>query len=156
VAYSWQKSTLKNMIDEDMNSLPKNCVSCIIVIILTLNLGIVTGNTAQWCAGQSCCCSGNMPAAEYHSTLSGKSAEHGCCSSSTNIPCNLNQYPTPHAKAFIVSSERENRQDTDALIIPFVDRFSFSRNSKENGKKNQFWLIPYPIPLYIQNLTFIC
>ena len=139
-----------------MNSFPGKIVACLLVAMLGINLVAATASAVDQCLSQSCCCCDGMQGAIHEPIPAGDSARHGCCSSSANIPCNLNKNHMLDAQVFIVSSVRENLREANGLSTFVIGEPSFFQTFRGNGTPNQFWITTDPIPIYLQNLTLIC
>lgn len=120
-----------------------------------INLGVATAGTVDRCASQSNCCS-DMPIGIQEPIPASDSGGHGCCSPSSNIPCNLNKSDVPDAQVFMISSVREDLQKAIGFITFVISERSLMQAFTRNIITNQFWITTDPIPIYLQNLTFIC
>jgi hypothetical protein len=79
-----------------------------------------------------------------------------CDSSFTTSHCSLNNYPDSNTKIFAVTSIKQDRQKTGGPVAFAVLRASLAQTSIGNGKKGQFRLTFDTIPIYLQNLSFLC
>ncbi len=139
-----------------MNSSHRKIVACILLIMLGINFSTAIAGTVNRCASQAGCCCDGIQGAIHEPIPAGDSARHGCCSSSGNTSCNLNENYMPDSQVFIVSSVRENLREAEGLITFVIGEPSFFQTFRENGTTNQFWITTGPIPIYLQNLTLIC
>jgi hypothetical protein len=89
-------------------------------------------------------------------SLTGDSVEHKCCSSPQNIPCHLNKNRVPEVQAFIVSNTMEDLQKIDGCMAVVVGKTAVLQPFIKRTTKTRFWVATDPIPIYLQNLTFIC
>ena len=115
-----------------------------------------TAGAVDRCVGQSCCCFDSMAVVNYGLTMADDSVENGCCSSSENIPCNIDKDYAPDAQDCIISTVRENLLNADGLITFVIGETPLLQPFKEIITTNQFCITSDPIPIYLQNLTFIC
>ena len=139
-----------------MNSSHRKIVACILLIMLGINFSTAIAGTVNRCASQAGCCCGGIQVSGHESSPAVDFAGQGCCSSSANIPCNLNENYMPDSQVFIVSSVRENLREAEGLITFVIGEPSFFQTFRDNGTTNQFWITNDPIPIYLQNLTLIC
>jgi hypothetical protein len=124
--------------------------------MLGIHLVAVTAGGAAQCVSQPCCCTGMMM---HHNGPSPviDSIDHGCCSSTDTIPCDLNKNRMPDTLLLVVSSVTEDRKTpvTGTVKIAANDP-SFRPATIGNNSFNPFWIAIDPIPIYLQNQTFIC
>ena len=139
-----------------MNSFSKKIIAGFSLVMLGIHLVSVTAGATAQCASQPCCCTAVMM---HHNGPSPAidSPGRGCCSSTETIPCDLNQNQLPDTPFLIVSSSTENtKAPFNGTVIFVVKRTSFQPASIGSMTLNPFWITTDPIPIYLQNQTFIC
>ncbi|TES89375.1 MAG: hypothetical protein E3J94_06505 [Desulfobacteraceae bacterium] len=139
-----------------MNSLLRKIVACLLIIMFGINFIYATAGAVDRCVSQACCCCDSMAVANYGLTIADDSVENGCCSSSENIPCNIDKDYAPDAQDCIISTVRENLLNADGLITFVIGEPFLLQFLKENVTTPRFLTTSDPIPIYLQNLTFIC
>lgn len=144
------------MIFTDMNSLRRKILACLLIIMFGINFISATAGAVDRCVSQACCCYNSAQIAHHEPTLADDSVENGCCSSSENIPCNIDKDYAPDAQDCIISTVRENLLNADGLITFVIGEPFLLQFLKENVTKPRFLTTSDPIPIYLQNLTFIC
>lgn len=138
-----------------MNSSQRKIVACILLIMLGINFSTAIAGTVNRCESQAGCCCGGIQVAGHEPSPAVDIAGQGCCSSSANIPCNMNKNHVHDAQAFIVSIVKGDLQKADALINVAIGEPSFLQKMTGKSKTNQFWITNDPIPIYLQNLAII-
>ena len=139
-----------------MNSLLRKIVACLLIIMFGINFISATAGAVDRCVSQAFCCCNRMAVTNYGLTIADDSVENGCCSSSENIPCNIDKDYAPDAQDCIISTVRENLLNADGLITFVIGETPLLQPFKEIITTNQFCITSDPIPIYLQNLTFIC
>ena len=139
-----------------MNSLLRKIVVCLLIIMFGINFISETAGAVDRCVSQSFCCCNSAQIANQEPTLADDSVEIGCCSPSENIPCSMNKNHLPDAQIFIMLSEREDLKKTNEIIRFVIDEPFLSQFLKESVTTPQLLTASDPIPIYLQNLTFIC
>jgi hypothetical protein len=79
-----------------------------------------------------------------------------CDSSFGNSPCNLNRNPESNTKIFIVSSIKQDRHETGGSLTIFNCEISSLQSIRENRALDEFRPTTGTIPIYLQNLSFLC
>ncbi len=139
-----------------MNSLLRKIVVCLLIIMFGINFISATAGAVDRCVSQAFCCCNRMAVTNYGLTIADDSVENGCCSSSENIPCNIDKNYAPDAQDCIISTVRENLLNADGLITFVIGEPFLLQFLKENVTTPRFLTTSDPIPIYLQNLTFIC
>jgi hypothetical protein len=139
-----------------MNSFSRKIIAGFSLVMLGIHLVAVTAGSAAQCVSQPCCCTKMMM---HHNGPSSviNSIEHGCCSPTEKIPCDLNKNQMPDTPLLIVSSATENMEEpVNGTVNVAVNDPSFRLPTIGNKNFNPFWITIDPIPIYLQNQTFIC
>ncbi len=139
-----------------MNSLLRKIIACLLIIMCGINFISATAGAVDRCVSQSYCCCDSMAVVNYGLITADDSVENGCCSSSENIPCNIDKDYAPDAQDCIISTVRENLLNADGLITFVIGETPLLQPFKEIITTNQFCITTDPTPIYLQNLTFIC
>ncbi len=139
-----------------MNSLLRKIVVCLLIIMFGINFISATAGAVDRCVSQAFCCCNRMAVTNYGLTIADDSVENGCCSSSENIPCNIDKNYAPDAQDCIISTVRENLLNADGLFTFVIGEPFLLQFLKENVTTPRFLTTSDPIPIYLQNLTFIC
>jgi hypothetical protein len=79
-----------------------------------------------------------------------------CDSSFGNSPCNLNRNPESNTKIFIVSSIKQDRHETGGSFTISNCEIYFLQSIRKNRAPDQFRPTTGTIPIYLQNLSFLC
>ena len=139
-----------------MNSLHRKIAVCLLILVFCFNLFEATASVIDPCESRPCCCCTGTPMYRHGPSLTDDSVKHKCCSSPQNVPCHLNKNRAPEVQAFIVSSTMEDLQKIDGGTAIVVGETSVLQPFIKHTTKTQFWVATDPIPIYLQNLTFIC
>jgi len=139
-----------------MNSFSRKIIAGFSLVMLGIHpIAVTAGGTAQ-CVSQPCCCTeikmhhnGPSPVID--------SIDRGCCSSTDTIPCDLNTNQMPDTPLLIVSSATEDmKAPVNGTVNVAVNDLSPLQTISGNNTFNPFWITIDPIPIYLQNQTFIC
>ncbi|MFC1811309.1 hypothetical protein ACFL03_01305 [Thermodesulfobacteriota bacterium] len=139
-----------------MNPFSKKIIASFSLVMLGIHIIAVTAGGAALCASQPCCCTKMMM---HHNGPPSviDSIEHGCCSSTATVPCALNKNQMPDTPPLIVSSATEDmKAPVNGTVSVAVNDPSFRLPTIGNKNFNPFWITIDPIPIYLQNQTFIC
>ena len=139
-----------------MNSFPRKIAVCLFVLVFCFNLFEATANVIDPCEIRPHCCCKATPMDGQVPSLTGDPIGHTCCSSPQNTPCHMNKNRGPEAQAVFVASSAEDLQKNDSSKAIVAENTSLLQPFIKHVTKTQFWVATDPIPLYLQNLTFIC
>ncbi len=139
-----------------MNLLSRKIVACFFAVMVSINLMPAAQGAVDLCVSQSCFYCYKMAIDLNEPTPIFGTAGHMCDSFSENNPCHLNKNTEPNAQAFIVSSVKEDRQETDGLLIFSIPESSFLKNIRGNETINHFRTTTNSVPIYLQNLSLLC
>ena len=139
-----------------MNSLTKKIIVALFAVMLSISLIAPGADAIDHCVGSSCLHCNPMMLSVSESELVIGSDGPMCDSSFANSPCKLNNNPESNTKIFIVSSIKQNRQETGNYLAIFNSKISFLQSIREDRVSNQFRLTTGTIPIYLQNLSFLC
>jgi len=139
-----------------MNLFSRKIVVCLFAVMLGMNIVSLTAGAVDHCVGSPCFhCNGMMIAHNEPAPVFG-SAGHMCYSSFANSPCNLNRNPESKTKIFIVSSIKQDRHETDGSFTISNCEIYFLQSVRKNRAPDQFRPTTGTIPIYLQNLSFLC
>lgn len=139
-----------------MNSLSRKIIVALFAVMLGINLNILRADAVDHCVGSSCLhCNGMKLSLSESVPVSGADSQM-CDSSFTNNPCNLNRSPESNTKIFIVSSIKQDRYETGGSFTIFNCEIYLLQSIRENRAPDQFRPTTGTIPIYLQNLSFLC
>ena len=128
-----------------------------ICIALTLTFGaslIATGVMANAGCGQKCCCL-SKPVTRQHTTREQISASMGCCSGSSQMPCDLVSATQVELPEITLASSTGHLPTVTGLTGNFsedlIDRYGFRGHAFDQIAREKF----RSPPLYLQNLSFL-
>lgn len=139
-----------------MNSFVHKIITCLLLVMFGGNMATAAIGTVASCVTQPCCCRGGIEISQYEPAQAGYSTANGCCSSAANTPCNLNKNYRSDVQAFIIPNVESNPENSNCNIAFVSGEPSFIKIFCENIRTNLSRIVDDPIPIYLQNLTFIC
>jgi len=139
-----------------MSSLHRKIAVCLLILVFCFNLFEATASVIDPCESQPCCCCIATPMDRHGPLLTDDSVTNECCSSPQNTPCHLNKNRVPEIQAFIVSNTMEDLQKIDGCTAIVAGKPPVLQPLIKRTTKTRFWVAIDPIPIYLQNLTFIC
>lgn len=141
-----------------MNSLARNIIVALFVVMLGINLNIPNADAVNHCEGQLCLTCNNMMIEAGKSTpifvFAGH--DHMCNSSIGNTPCKLKKKPEPNDQIFIVSSINTDQQKIGGSVAFSIFGTSLLQNISEKGNDGHFQITTDTIPIYLKNLSLLC
>jgi len=140
-----------------MNSLSGKIIVALFAVMLGINLIALKVDAVDYCVGSSCLhCKGMMLSVSESATVFGSDGTM-CDSSFANSPCKLNNNPQLNTKVFIISSIKQDRHETGNDITIFNNsEIFFLQSIREDRTPDRFRLTTGTIPIYLQNLSFLC
>jgi hypothetical protein len=139
-----------------MNSLSRKIIVALFAVMLSINLISPDADAVDHCVGSSCLhCNGMMLSHSESLPVFGSDGPM-CHSSFANSPCNLNRNPESNTKIFIVSSIKQDRHETGGSFTISNREIYFLPSIRENRAPDQFRPTTGNIPIYLQNLSFLC
>lgn len=139
-----------------MNSLVRKIIVTLFAVMLGINLIAPKAGAVNHCIGSSCLhCKGTMLSLSESVPVFDSDGQM-CDSSFANSPCNLKNHPELNTKIFIVSSLKHDRQETNGSFTIFNCNIYFLHSIRENRSPDQFRSTTATIPIYLQNLSFLC
>jgi len=139
-----------------MNSRHRKIAICLLILVFCFNLFEATAGVIDPCESRPCCCCTVTPMDHRGPSLTDDSVTNECCSSAQNTPCHLNKNRVPEIQAFIVSNTMEDLQKIDGCTAIVVGKTSVLQPLIEHAMKTRFRVSTDQVPIYLQNLTFIC
>ena len=139
-----------------MNLMSRKIVACFFAVMVGINLMPAALGAVDLCVSQSCFHCDKMAIDLNEPTPIFGTTGHMCDSFPENNPCHLNKNTKPNEQAFIVSSVKEDRQETDGLLIFSISESSFLKNIRGNETINHFRTTTNSVPIYLQNLSLLC
>ncbi len=139
-----------------MNLFFRKIVACLFAVMLGMNIVSLTAGAVDHCVGSSCLhCNGMMLSLSESVTVFGSDGPM-CDSSFGNSPCNLNRNPESNTKIFIASSIKQDRHETGGSFTISNCEIYFLQSIRKNRAPDQFRPTTGTIPIYLQNLSFLC
>lgn len=139
-----------------MYSLSRKIIVVLFGLMLSINMISPEAYAIDHCVGSSCLhCNGMMLSFSESAPVFGSDGQM-CDSSFTNSPCNLNRNPESNTKLFVVSSIKQNRQEVGGSFTIYNCEISSLQSIRENTTPDQFRPAIGTIPIYLQNLSFLC
>jgi hypothetical protein len=136
-------------------------ISIILILILSISL-IASGALGYVDCESKCCCqtiktahgqvSHPMGAAEKTSFL--KAA--GCCSGSMAAPCKLARGSAESLPEKYLATIRSEAPEFTGIGLASISLLIESKQPKIYARGPDPWLKTKPLPIYLQNLTFLC
>lgn len=139
-----------------MNSLSKKIITCILLVLFSSNMVTTAIGGVAACASQSCCCCDTMVSNGYELEPEVYTSGHGCCSPSAYSNCNLKLNYASDEQAFILPDVRNYSDNPHYNITVASAEPALSMTLRDRFKTHFFWVPENSIPIYLQNLTFIC
>jgi len=132
----------------------------IIVVLFAVMLGINVispeADAIEHCVGSACVhCNGMMLSLSESVPVLGSDGQM-CDSAFTNSPCNLNKNPESNTNPFIISSIKQDRQEPGGSFTILNGEIAFLPSIRKKRTPNPFQPTTDTIPLYLQNLSFLC
>lgn len=139
-----------------MYSLSRKIIVVLFGLMLSINMISPEAYAIDHCVGSSCLhCNGMMLSLSESAPVFGSDGPM-CDSSFENSPCNLNKNPESNTKLFIVSSIKQDQHETGGSFTIFNCEIYFLQSIRENTTPDQFRPAIGTIPIYLQNLSFLC
>ena len=134
----------------------RNICVVLLAAVLGMYLLVPKADAAGQCAGSTCLhCSGMIFSVNESASAVGLD-DHMCDVAFGNSPCNLDENSHSNAPVVIVSAKNPDRQGTGALF-GFADyNLSLFQNEGRNKTAPRFDFKSRTIPIYLQNLSFLC
>jgi hypothetical protein len=139
-----------------MNLSNRNICVVLLAAVLGIYLLAPKADAAGQCAGSMCLhCSGMLFSVNVSATKVGID-NHMCDIAFGNSPCNLDKNSNANATVVIVPAKNSDRQGIGASFGFAGYNPSLFQNEGKNDKAPQFLFRSGTIPLYLQNLSFLC
>ena len=138
-----------------MVSMYKKLTVYLFVFLFVVHFGDARAGIVDRCTGPWGCCFVGLINTHEKPSLAKKFIEHGCCTSSAGIPCGMKNNRKYGEPIFTGLNPEENVQKADGFN-KFKNRgYSCSHNLSRRIPAYPFWITTDPIPLYLQNRTFL-
>jgi hypothetical protein len=145
-----------SFIFRDMNFSTRNICIALLAVVLGVYLLTPKADADEHCIDSMCLhCNGMIFSANESAAKSGLD-DHICDGSFGNSPCSVDKNSNPDTPVVIVPATNPDPQKTSTLLS-FVSYNPFLfQNVRVNDKADQFRFASETIPLYLQNVSFLC
>jgi hypothetical protein len=134
----------------------RNICVAFLAAVLGIYLLAPKADAAGQCAGSMCLhCNGILFSVNVSATKVGVD-DHMCDIAFGNSPCNLDKNSNSNAAVVIVPAKSPDRHGTGALFGFAGNNSSLFQNERRNNTAPWFNFRSSTIPIYLQNLSFLC
>lgn len=149
-------ATIISFIFRDMSFSTRNICVVLLAVVLGIYLLTPKAGAVEHCVGSVCLhCNGMILSVNESATMFGFDDQR-CDVSFGHTPCSLNKHSDPNASALIVSPTNPYRQEAFVFFALISCEPSLFQNIGGNDKAGRFQITSDNIPIYLQNLSFLC